>query len=148
MHELADLTTLNLPEHLAPSYCLALQEQLKKNAFVAFTGDLIEIDGVQMPSITVVSNDAFQAWHAETLAMFDALTMPSVATVANFKSLPYFTPSMVFYLNRVRKVPAQRTALRSTEPRKKKPSQAPVGASESAPATEPQEEPERALVAL
>ena len=133
MHKLADLTTLNLPEHLAPSYCLALQEKLKKNAFVAFTGDLIEIDGVKLPSITVVSDDAFQAWHAETLAMFDARTLPSVATVANFENLPYFTPSMVFYLNRARKATAQRAAPKSNEPRKKKPSPAPVEVSEDTP---------------
>ena len=148
MHELADLTTLNLPEHLAPSYCLALQEKLKQNAFVAFTGDLIEIDGVQLPSITVVTDDAFQAWHAETLAMFDALTMPSVATVANFKNLPYFTPSMVFYLNRAKKAAAQRAAPKNAEPRKKKPSPAPVEPPENIPATESEEERERALVAL
>ena len=147
MHDLADLTTLNLPEHLAPSYCLALQEQLKKNTFVSFSAGTVEIDGVELPSITVVNDDAFQTWHTETLAMFDAMTMPSVATVANFKSMPYFTPSMMFYLNRARKGTAPRAALKSTESKKRKPSQAPVEASKDAPGTEDQKEAERALVA-
>jgi hypothetical protein len=150
MHDWADLTTLNLPEYLAPSYALALQEQIKANTFVGFKGEDIEMDGVQIPSMAVVNDDAFKTWHAETLAMFDALTLPAVATVANFMALPFFTPSLLFYLRRSRKASVQKASgQRATEPKKKKPSKPPVEASEEAPATtESQEEPERALVAL
>ena len=47
-----------------------------------------------------------------------------------------------------REATAQRAAPKSAEPRKKKPSPAPVEAPENTPATESEEEPERALVAL
>lgn len=99
----ADLSTLEVHEHLLHSYSLALRDAIERGALSGFCGEQVTIGALTLTSCVVLKNQAFTEWHAATIREFGALTLPSVATVAALNGLPHFTPSLLLYVQRVRK---------------------------------------------
>ena len=114
----ADLSTLNVHEHLLHSYGLALQHAIENGTLTGFCGEQITIGTLTLTSCVVQRDQAFSDWHTATTRMFEALTLPGVATVAALNSLPHFTPSLLLYVQRPKKT-APATAKKKAGSREK-----------------------------